>query len=217
MDKHYWLSRWESGHIQFHRERPNELLEAHANELDGKRRVYVPLCGKSLDVHFLLERGHEVIGSELSPIAINALFADLKQNPCISQSGPFRVHTGDRLTVFEGDALALTSELMGGTVDAIYDRGSLVAVDPRSQRAELVESFRRVLRSPGGKLLQVVFTYDPSKMNGPPWSISEADIKRLYGPFGAIRHIAQRPEDIGPTMLAAGIDSLTEHLYAIDT
>ncbi len=213
MERDFWLSRWTTGQIGFHRSVPNTLLVAHAAELDGYRRVYVPLCGKSLDMHFLRDRGHEVIGTELSSLAIEQLFAELGETPRVSERGPYRVHEGRGITILEGDAFALSPEHLGGPADAVYDRGSFVAVDPKSQREPLVASFRRVLR-PGGRLLLVVFAYDQSKLDGPPWSVTQADLSSFAG-LGEVRHLGGRAEDVGPRMLEAGITSVTEELYAI--
>lgn len=44
-------------------------------------RVFVPLCGKSLDMIWLAQQGHEVIGVELSPVAVEDFFRENGLNP----------------------------------------------------------------------------------------------------------------------------------------
>ena len=214
MERDFWLERWSRGEIGFHRDVPNELLAAHGDVLSGLHRVYVPLCGKSLDMRWLRAHGHEVLGTELSTIAIEAFFTESHTNPRVSTRTPFRAHEADGVTILEGDAFALDVEQAGGLVDAIYDRGSLVAVEPSSQRRRLVDSFQRVLR-PGGRILAVAFEYDQSRLPGPPWSLSRADLESLFDWLGPVRELASRDEPVGPRMASAGVRALAERLYLI--
>jgi len=214
MDHDFWRARWQSGDIGFHRDAPNSLLVEHANYFAGASRVYAPLCGKSLDLTFLRSRGHHVFGTELAHEAIEQLFDELKEKPARSTRGPYQVYEVDRLTILEGDAFALEAEHLGGKVDAIYDRGSLVAVDPRTQRRQLLDSFGRVL-SPKGRIGVIVFEYDQSKANGPPWSVSPKDAAELFSTFGVPRLLGERPESVSPRLAEAGIATIAERFYAI--
>ena len=78
MEKQFWLDRWEARQIGFHLPEVNAYLRRHwsALKLNAGDRVLVPLCGKSLDMLWLHEVGHGVLGVELSPIAIQEFFAD---------------------------------------------------------------------------------------------------------------------------------------------
>ncbi len=67
-----WRQRWQEGRIGFHLEETHPALVKHWPELgvaDGTK-VLVPLCGKSLDMRWLADRGHPVLGIELAPEAI---------------------------------------------------------------------------------------------------------------------------------------------------
>jgi thiopurine S-methyltransferase len=44
-------------------------------------RVLLPLCGKTLDIHWLLSRRYRVAGSELSKLAVEQLFSELGVEP----------------------------------------------------------------------------------------------------------------------------------------
>jgi hypothetical protein len=46
--------------------------------------VFLPLCGKTLDIQWLLSRGYGVAGSELSKIAVEQLFSELGVEPNIT-------------------------------------------------------------------------------------------------------------------------------------
>ena len=90
-----WLDRWANGRTGWHEEDGNAGLKAHWPSLEstakGRNRVLVPLCGKTPDLLWLAEQGHEVVGIELSEIAIRQLFAE--------HDLTFRVEEGEVLKV----------------------------------------------------------------------------------------------------------------------
>ncbi len=187
MERAFWEERWASGQTAFHEGAPNALLVQHADRLrvgpgGSPGRVYVPLCGKTRDLAFLRARGHEVLGTEIVPAAIAQLFAEhgaAGEEHLVEAASPFRRHSVGGLTVLEGDAFALEPGHLGGPVDAIFDRAALVAVAPET-RGLYVASLTRVLR-PGGVLLLVTFDYDQTKVSGPPWAVSNAQVEALFG------------------------------------
>src|SRR3546814_8142059 len=76
MDPDFWQQRWRDNRIGFHRDGVLPLLEKHWPSLGlaTGSRVFVPLCGKSLDMAWLAARGHRVLGVELSPLAVGQFF-----------------------------------------------------------------------------------------------------------------------------------------------
>ena len=68
MQPEFWHERWSSHRIGFHRDAPLPLLVTHwpALDLPADSQVFVPLSGKSLDMVWLAEQGHRVLGVELS-------------------------------------------------------------------------------------------------------------------------------------------------------
>jgi thiopurine S-methyltransferase len=79
MEHSFWHERWESGRIGFHQGKPNKLLLAHFHALGlaDRSRVFLPLCGKTRDIAWLLSQGYRVAGAELSELAIRQLFEEL--------------------------------------------------------------------------------------------------------------------------------------------
>ncbi len=215
MEQAFWQERWTTRQIGFHQPHPNELLVAHASLLDGSRRIYVPLCGKSTDLAFLRARGREVIGTEFVAQAIREFFAELGEIPVAGSTGPFVTHSVPRLTILQGDALLLEAAQAGGQVDGVYDRAALVAVAP-ADRARLVASYRRLLR-PGGRLLVIVFDYDQLRLKGPPWAVSRDEIAQLFGDFASIRLLGERTESPSERFAAAGVTQFIEQAWAIET
>jgi thiopurine S-methyltransferase len=215
MEQAFWQERWTTRQIGFHQPHPNELLVAHAPLLDGLRRIYVPLCGKSTDLAFLRRRGHVVVGSEFVGQAIAELFGELGETPVTARAGPFRTHTVPQLTILEGDALLVEPDHAGGKVDGIYDRAALVAVAP-ADRVRLVASYRPLLQ-PGGRLLVIVFDYEQSRLKGPPWAVSRDQIAQLFGDLGRVRLLGERTESPSERFAAAGVTQFIEQAWAVET
>jgi thiopurine S-methyltransferase len=74
MDREFWLNRWEKNDIGFHKDEPHFCLLRRYASLQSPEGAYlfVPLCDKSKDLVWLCERGHNVVGVELSRIAFAA-------------------------------------------------------------------------------------------------------------------------------------------------
>lgn len=214
MEREFWESRWNEGQIAFHRPEPNVLLVEHIAYFEGAKRIYVPLCGKSVDLAYLRGRGHEVIGTEFVPLAIEQLFAALGETPTVTKRGPYRAHEVKGLTILQGDAFEVTPELLGGHVDMIYDRASMIAVAPAT-RAQFMETFNRVL-SPKGRIAEIVFEYDQTKIDGPPWSVKEEELDEMTAAWGEVRILGSRLEPVSPRMAAAGVTRVLEKFYAIE-
>ena len=174
-----WHKRWQEDRIGFHKAAVHEDLDEFADSfLTGAKRILIPLCGKSLDLDYLAGRGHEVIGVELVEKAVVQVFEDAGRVPEVRELGPIKVYRHDSLTVYCGDVFDVGPEVVG-PIDRIWDRAALVALDS-SVRPKYVKHLRS-LAEPGARLLQNVMEYDQSVMDGPPWSISEAEIRQHYG------------------------------------
>lgn len=213
MDAGFWKERWRARQLGFHEGVTNGLLERHISRIDGCRRVYVPLCGKAVDLAFLRERGHQVFGSEIVRSAVLELFTDLGEEAEETQVGPFRRHAGRDLTVLEGDAFLLRAEHLGGEVDAIYDRAALVALDPPT-RGAYVDALTRVLRA-SGVLFLVALEYPQDRVKGPPWSVSNDDVHALFADRFAIELLEAAPALGGPKFANAGVGELIERAFLL--
>ncbi|MEA9481868.1 hypothetical protein VC290_16130, partial [Xanthomonas campestris] len=88
MDTDFWLQRWQDGQTGFHQDEVMPLLQKHwpALQLPAHARVLVPLCGKTLDLHWLAAQGHRVLGVEISPLAVTQFFDDADVHPILSSA-----------------------------------------------------------------------------------------------------------------------------------
>ncbi|VVT13473.1 thiopurine S-methyltransferase [Hoeflea sp. EC-HK425] len=194
MEHDFWHDRWESGRIGFHEGEPNRLLVAHFPALavpDGGR-VFVPLCGKTRDIGWILSRGHQVVGAELSELAIRQLFEELGVEPTISDMGALKRYSAIDIEIFVGDIFALTPEMLG-PVDAVFDRAALVAL-PEEMRASYATHL--VDLTGAAPQLLVCFEYDQRLQSGPPFSITQDEVRRRYsGVYGISELVRQKLRD----------------------
>jgi len=178
MDASFWHQRWEKNEIAFHQSKANPLLVEHFHQLSLTKgsRIFVPLCGKTRDIAWLLSNGYRVAGAELSKIAIEQLFMELGVQPTISAVGEVDQWSAKHIDIFVGDIFALSSKILR-PVDAVYDRAALVAF-PEEMRNRYTAHLTEIT----DKVPQLLITYDYEQnvMEGPPFSISNEEVNRHY-------------------------------------
>jgi thiopurine S-methyltransferase len=99
------------------------------------------------------------------------------------QVGNYERFVGTKITLLKGDLFEFDELAAGGRFGAIFDRASLVAIQP-TLRNEYVRVMGNVI-APGGKILLVTIerkSSDEEAVNkGPPFSLSEQVVRDLYG------------------------------------
>jgi thiopurine S-methyltransferase len=211
----FWHHRWRSGQTGFHQASVDADLIAHWGALSLREgdRVMVPLCGKSIDLLWLRERGHAVVGIELSDIALQAFCAE-NGIPARRQVGAMlNRYEAFKLELFQSDFLTLSPAQLG-EVQAVYDRASLISWAPDLRKA-YVDHLTSVT-STGTQTLLVTLEYEQSEFAGPPFSVDATEVQRLYAESHAIQEIARRSIlSDEPRMRARGVSSLTDVCYKI--
>ncbi|WP_225323028.1 thiopurine S-methyltransferase [Synechococcus sp. RSCCF101] len=172
------MHRWDTNQIAFHQPEGHFLLRKWFHKLPLKKgqTVFIPLCGKSHDLSWLLSQGMTVVGSELSSLAIDQLFDDLGLIPAITQVNSFRIYSASRLVVYVGDFFDLTADVLG-PVQAVYDRAALVAL-PHHMRSRYSEHLLELSNS--SPQLLITFDYSQVLMEGPPFSVGADEVTSLY-------------------------------------
>jgi len=178
MEPQFWHEKWEKNQTGFHLSEVNPLLSAYyeALGLKSEQTVFLPLCGKTLDIVWLREQGLKVIGVELHEPAVKALFDGMASPYSVTDDGPFLRYSAEGVTVFVGDFFALTPERIG-YIDALYDRASIVAL-PQEMRVDYVSHLKALAGQ--AKQLLINYEYDQSVMSGPPFSVSNIEITDYY-------------------------------------
>lgn len=144
-DNQLWLQTWRDKQIDFHQTSVNQLLTRFWPSLHLPRasRVFVPLCGKSLDMLWLAQQGHDVIGVELSPVAVRAFFKDNRLQAKKCRVGGFTLWRHGRISILCGDYFALNKTDLG-RIDTVYDRAALTAL-PEELRGQYVAQLQNIV------------------------------------------------------------------------
>ncbi len=220
MDADYWIARWAEGRIGFHRPTVQAWLVEHAGRFlsAGDERVLVPFCGKSVDLVWLEQRGHSVVGVDLAEQALCAFFAE-QQRPFSVQAtppgSPIRVLASGRIELWHGDLFAVDPALHG-KFPALFDRAALIAL-PLERRADYAAKLLTLL-APGGRMLLIGLEYDQTRMAGPPFSVACSEVVRHFGTAGRLELLGQKSVlDEEPHFRAKGLSALTEYAFLLET
>lgn len=180
MDNDFWLECWRRGQTGFHQTRVTPLLQKHWASLRVPKagRVLVPLAGKSLDVAWLAEHGHDVLAVELSPIAVQQFFNDHGLKPEIEHTPEGILHRAGNIQYLCGDVFGLQAETLA-TIQGCYDRAALVALTPELRKRYVAHIYQRLPEGCRGLLLTL--DYPPDEMEGPPFAVPPTEVQQQLG------------------------------------
>ena len=178
MDQEFWQARWRDNRIGFHEAGPNTLLAGHFSrlQLDAGGTIFVPLCGKAVDLDWLAGKGHHVIGVEFNRQAVEEVFERNGLRPQVQSLGRHLHYHAPGFDLFVGDFFDLSAD-MTGPIDAIYDRAALIALPAPSRRRYARQLFDM---TDGARQLLITLDYDQAQMDGPPFSVPAAEVGDLY-------------------------------------
>lgn len=187
MNPDFWHEKWQQNDIGFHLNQANPQLLKHFNalQLQTGDSIFLPLCGKTLDIAWLLSQGLMVTGIELNEMAVQQLFAGLQLTPTIKADGKLTKYCANNINIFVGDFFALSQQQLGH-VDAVYDRAALVAL-PKTLRLEYSQHL--LATSQSAKQLLVVFNYEQNALQGPPFAIADEEVAEHYGQSHTLQKI----------------------------
>lgn len=215
MKKDFWLERWEKEEIGFHQNEINPYLLQNFRELDIARggEVFVPLCGKSLDMLWLKEQGYPVLGVELSAIAVQAFFKENGYSPNRFAGNKFESYDAEEIRILCGDFFDTGKDDLA-SVKAVYDRASLVALPPE-MRERYAQHLVGIL-PPGTQILLITFDYPQTEMPGPPFAVSIDEVEKLYSKRAEIRLLAQHDAlPLNPRFRERGLSRLHENIFLL--
>ncbi len=250
----FWSKRWEGPTLGWHLDHVNPHLAKYTDVLIGKNRskvdaaeggsrVFVPLCGKSVDLASLANHSNvshvvgidivrnaaeefamehpqfsieevkfcdeNLVGGHGSDSKVSVTKSDDGGN-CGSESGDVQNSSNkstSRMSSFHGKGISIVNgdlfqflsmeshermkyiakydahEKEHRLFDAIYDRASMVAIEP-SLRQMYATSMGKIIR-PGGTMLLIAIekrrtANEEAKTDGPPFSIDESQVRSLY-------------------------------------
>ncbi|WP_296207306.1 thiopurine S-methyltransferase [Psychrobacter sp. UBA3480] len=213
MNPEFWHKRWQEGRIGFNQSTVNPLLTEYFNRLNltAGSRIFVPLCGKSIDMVWLATQGYDVVGIELVETAVQEFFAEQNIQPTVYQQAdnPMIKYyqgqlSGQIITLWVADIFALTAKDIG-SIDAVYDKAALIVL-PDDMRVRYSEQVRKLSNNTSKvdganneitPQLLLTLNYDQRKKNGPPFSINANQLEQYYSDHYQICELASVPSSIG--------------------
>lgn len=216
MNPEFWHKRWQEKRIGFNQSAVNPLLTEYIDHLDlaAGSRIFVPLCGKSIDMVWLAAQGYDVVGVELVESAVKEFFSENRilytiinhpRNPNIKYY--HWQHENQKIEILVADIFSLSIEDID-YIDAVYDKAALIAL-PADMRPDYSEQIRKV--SDNAPQLLITLNYDQSKKDGPPFSINHEQVQQYYGSHYQICKLASEPSSIG----SAPNLKVTEHIWLL--
>ena len=182
-DAVFWQGLYDRGSDRWELGRPSPSLAAQlARRPPPPGTVAVPGCGRGHDARLLARHGCRVTGFDFVP-AVLRVARDLAAAEGVDV-------TFENLDVF---ALARSHSRF---FDGLWEYTCYCAIDP-TRRAEYVEILAAILK-PGGWLLACFFPMGDTP-GGPPFGVSEAEVRRLLAGAGF-----ELVEDYVPTVSPDG-------------
>lgn len=174
----YWENRWITNQTGWHRSVYNDLMVKYWPKLGipTDSKVLVPLCGKSLDMLWLAEKGHTIVGIEFTRVAVERFFPENKLQHIIVKHPNYIEFKSDRFTILNGDILVIPSDLI--QAEAWYDRAAMIAINP-DLREDYVSQIRQQTKV-GAVGLLITYSYPQEEMEGPPFSLNDDDVFQLF-------------------------------------
>jgi thiopurine S-methyltransferase len=175
--------------------------------------MFVPLAGKSLDMVWLAAQGHRVLGVELSPLAVAQFFAEHDLQPEIVESRYGLHHRAGGIELILGDAFTLDAAALAECT-AVFDRAALIAL-PVELRTRYVDAL--YARLPAGcRGLLITLEYPQHEKAGPPFSVTEAEVRERYGRDWTVSLLERRDILAGQqSFIDAGVTALETCVYRL--
>lgn len=214
MQPDFWHKRWADHQIGFHQPAPTSLLLKHWPSLGVPTgaTVFVPLCGKSLDMAWLASRGHSVLGVELSQLAVEQFFAEQDLTPEIHESRYGTHHRAGGIEIICGDAFGLDEEMLADC-SAVFDRAAMIALPPPMRVRYAGEVYARL--PAGCRGLLITLEYPQAERDGPPFAISEAEVRERYDAAWQVELLERRSIPAGHPGFVSGVSTLDTAVYGL--
>ena len=214
MQPDFWHQRWTDNQIGFHQSAPTTLLLKHWAALDvpAGATVFVPLCGKSLDMAWLASQGYQVLGIELSQLAVEQFFAEHDLTPERHATHYGTHYRAGGIEIICGDAFGLDAELLAGCA-AVFDRAAMIALPPPMRVRYADELYARL--PSGCRGLLITLEYPQAERDGPPFAISEVEVRERYAACWDIELLERRSIPADNPGYVSGVSTLDTAVYGL--
>ena len=210
-----WLEFWKNNETNWHSDVVTQELEEYLGllKLEPGDKVFFPLCGKSLDMTYILNQGLSVIGVELSEIGIKQFFHENNLDFTISQVGEFDLYSAKNIEIYCGDFFSLTPKHLCD-IKAVFDRKSLIALD-QNLRQKYVKHLNDII-SLGVRILLITLHYPQHQMSGPPFSVDKSEVESLFSMAFNYQELKSFQDiENGSKLERSGVDYIENAAYCL--
>ena len=189
MEPQFWHEKWQMQQIGFHQPQVNPFLMRFWSELNlaPMSKIFVPLCGKSLDMCYLAGLGHQVLGCELSQTAIEQFFNENQLSFHLEQLAQHQFYAADQVQLIQGDIFALAPSVTAD-IGGFYDRAALIAW-PEEMRQQYAQTLAKLIPA-GISGLLITLDYPQNTLKGPPFAVSPVWIEQYLSPYFEVTLLA---------------------------
>ncbi|MDH3633500.1 MAG: thiopurine S-methyltransferase [Gammaproteobacteria bacterium] len=217
VDNQHWLDRWKENRIGFHETAVNQYLKNYLPQLALPKgaTVFMPLCGKALDINWLAQQGYEVIGIELSQLAVEAFFEENSLDYERVVSERFVIYTSGKIRLLQGDFFDLRNDDLS-SCHFIYDRAALIAMELADRPRYYTHMISIIPRI--SSMLLITLEYDQSEMLGPPFSVPTDEVYRYYSTAFSVNLLESNEiVDERPRWRKVGLSALRESVFHLES
>ena len=215
VDNQHWLDRWREDRIGFHEGEVNRHLRHWMPQFAPPpgSQVFLPLCGKALDILWCAQQGYEVVGIELSQIAVEAFFAENEIEFEHEDGDRFGVYRAGSITLLQGDFFDMRASDLADC-RLVYDRAALIAMEGELRQRYYAHMREIVPR--GCDMLLITLEYDTAEMRGPPFSVPRDEVLQEYnGRFEIELLDHESIIDERPRWRKVGLTALEESVFRL--
>lgn len=210
-----WLDRWKQKRIGFHESAVNSYLCRYLPEFNLTQgdTIFMPLCGKAHDIAWLAQQGYQIIGIEISEIAIESFFSEHQLQYQQFQSERFVLRKSGNISLIQGDYFDLQQEDLLAC-NLVYDRASLIAINENNR--DRYCSHMLSIIPPATDQLLITLDYDQTQMSGPPFAVSEREVHQYYDSAYRVNTLEVNDVlDERPRWREQGLTALTESVFKL--
>jgi len=216
VDNQHWLDRWAENRIGFHEPTVNQHLQQYLPQfsLPNGACVFLPFCGKAHDIFWIAQQGYEVIGIELSQLAIEAFFEENRLDYERFDTDRFGIYKSGNISLLQGDFFDLSNDDLGAC-SLVYDRAALIAMQ-QQHRPGYYDHMLSIIPAVSNMLL-ITLEYAQAEMQGPPFSVPTDEVYQYYSDVFSINLLESNDIiDERPRWREVGLTALSESVFRLD-
>jgi thiopurine S-methyltransferase len=176
-----WHDFWSrEGNPGFHEEEGNSYLKQFLPQFDLNPgdHIFLPLCGKTVDMLWLANQGFTVSGVELSEVAVKAFFEESELDYKVESMEDFNCYYSDKIRLYHGNFIDLKTWQLS-SCKLVYDRAAMVAIEPDIRHLYSQHMLRII--PDASAMLMILLEYDQNIVSGPPFSVTQSEVDSYYG------------------------------------